>query len=974
MTMSNPRPQKTTRSRLRPGHRQLLAVVVGLGIFMLADTLYLLANRAAELFGLSYFAVTETSLPKFYQTMVLSHTGVGIALFVLAVAFVELHLPLVWRRSRRRAIATGVTTIGLGLLLTVTGLFILSAANNRENRWAFWCHVGAAALLPLFYLLHRRISLWKPSPRSYRTVPAAIAAVTLAAIALHGLTYDSEDYTAAAQEAFAEGTHLGPGSKTRQLDAGANHVMANFVPAQSPFFPAATTTTTGSYLPSRIITRGNLPDAEQLSGDLRTHGFVVEEQIGAHMCVTCHADVVDQWSKSAHRFASFNNPFYEATIEDMREAAVAGNAEVDAHISYFTNSAAPNQREDLTGKEALVKSKWCSGCHDPALMLAGKMTSDIDRNSPQAQAGLTCLACHAIDHIHNVTGNGNYNIADEQEDPYLFAEADEGFRRFVHDTAVKARPAVHKRQMLKPFFRSAEFCATCHKVSLDTRVNNYRWLRGQDEYDNWHDSGVAINASRTFYLPAAKRVCQDCHMPLEDAVLGDVAAKNGKVRSHRFLAVNTALPFLRGDSETIERIEAFLRDGKLRVDVFALRQSGTEVLAPAGAVTVTAGERLEIDVVVRNLGVGHTFPGGTNDSNEGWLEITVSDDAGRPIAISGHVRADGHVDPRAHFYRALMVDRQGQAIHKRNAQDIFAPVYVRVIGPGTADVAHYEFVVPEQSDGASLTLAARLLWRKFDRAYSEFAFANNRKGFANFDRVPELPITAIASQELRLTVGSIPGGGAPAPASSWGRYNDYGIGLLLQGDTRGAMSAFEGVARLAPQRLDGPRNMARVALRDGHLEQAYEHLGRCETLAAGDAQTAWVWGVAHQKNGRYAESALAYRHVLGSFPEDRAAWRNLGRVLYLDGQFEQALIALDEVLAIDPEDRVAHYHRMLALRGLGRESEAARAETAYQYHQIDESAQEVTRRYRLHNEADNLEVQKIHVHGLTTLAVQDPDA
>ncbi|MEE2832765.1 MAG: hypothetical protein VYD18_10455 [Candidatus Latescibacterota bacterium] len=72
--------------------------------------------------------------------------------------------------------------------------------------------------------------------------------------------------------------------------------------------------------------------------------------------------------------------------------------------------------QELRGRESLVKSKWCSGCHDPALMLAGRMSGEIDRRSPEAQAGLTCLACHAIDRIHDQTGNANYNIADHQED------------------------------------------------------------------------------------------------------------------------------------------------------------------------------------------------------------------------------------------------------------------------------------------------------------------------------------------------------------------------------------------------------------------------------------------------------------------------------------------------------------------------------------------------------------------------------
>ncbi len=70
-------------------------------------------------------------------------------------------------------------------------------------------------------------------------------------------------------------------------------------------------------------------------------------------------------------------------------------------------------------------------------------------------------------------------------------------------------------------------------------------------------------------------------MPPEPAVLGDLAAKSGQVRSHRFLAVNTALPFLRGDEDTIQRIETFLQDEKLRVDLFALRRGDGEVIYEA---------------------------------------------------------------------------------------------------------------------------------------------------------------------------------------------------------------------------------------------------------------------------------------------------------------------------------------------------------------------------------------------------------
>ena len=117
-----------------------------------------------------------------------------------------------------------------------------------------------------------------------------------------------------------------------------------------------------------------------------------------------------------------------------------------------------------------------------------------------------------------------------------------------------------------------------------------------------------------------------------------------------------------------------------------------------------------------------------------------------------------------------------------------------------------------------------------------------------------------------------------------------------------------------------------------------------------------------QEDGKYEEAIGAYRRVLQQFPEDRAAWRNLGRVYYLNSQFEEAIEAMGEVLKIDPEDRVAHYHKMLAYRALGLTEQAEAAEIAYKRYKIDESAAEVTQAYRLKHPQDNLESQAIHIH------------
>ena len=119
---------KKRRSRLTPLQQRALIVVVSLGIFMIADTLYLLVNRLGELLEIGYFAATAVSLPKFYQGMVLSHTAVGLILVLIAMLFVLWHLPAVWRKSRKRAILTGLFTVIHGLS-TVTKYLILLSYN-----------------------------------------------------------------------------------------------------------------------------------------------------------------------------------------------------------------------------------------------------------------------------------------------------------------------------------------------------------------------------------------------------------------------------------------------------------------------------------------------------------------------------------------------------------------------------------------------------------------------------------------------------------------------------------------------------------------------------------------------------------------------------------------------------------------------------------------------------------------------------
>lgn len=932
-----------------------------LAAVMFADSLFLLSVRISANLGLEWLAGLDTSIPWFFQAAVLLHTGIGLTLTAVAAVFLGGHLRVVWKRRQSSSVSSGVLLGLCGSILLATGFVILTDAASRDNRWVWWLHVLCASAMLGAYLRHRFVSIARPAVANLGRFAAVVLTSTAAFMIVHALSARGVISTPEARAAFVMGRSTGPGSKNwpePSFDiSGAE--PAGFVSPLSPFFPSPVTTTSGWFLPARIITRGERPSG--VAEEVRERGFSTESPIGAATCERCHQDIVDQWASSAHRFASMNNPFYEAAIHLLRDSALATNEWVDAHVREFP---------DVADSVGAVKSKWCAGCHDPSLMLAGDMANPLDRETVEAQAGLTCLACHLIDEIHDNTGNGNYNVADDYEDQYLFAAAADGtFGAFLHDAAMKAKPAAHRARMLKPFFRNGEYCATCHKVSLSPPINNYRWLRGQNEFDAWHDSGVSTNAARTFYMPPVAMVCQDCHMPLEPAPLGDVAAENGMVKSHRFLAANTALPFIRGDQETVGRVEDFLRGGKLSVDLFALRFESSAVPVMAferSHAELVAGERVTFDVVVRNLGVGHTFPGGTNDSNEGWLEFTVRDETGQVIASSGSLLDDRTVDRAAHVYRSVMLDGEGNPILRRNTQDAHVTVFANVIDPGTADLAHYEFVVPPSLRGSNLSVGVRLLWRKFNRGYSEFAFETNPGGFRNFDAVPDLPVTEIASDSLTIAVVGAPGQpSADVAVDDWIRFNDYGIASLLEGNTRTAFLAFEKVATLTPERMDGPLNLARVAIADGNIPVAYDYLRRSEEVAPGDARAAWVWGVVLQEDGRYEEAASAYRRVLEVFPGDRTAWRNLGRTLYLDRKYEAAIAAFDSVLTIDPEDRVSFYHQMLSFRALGREDEAERAATAYEYYSIDEAAQSLAQRYLLDNPDINLMTQRIRTHRLT---------
>ena len=180
------------------------------------------------------------------------------------------------------------------------------------------------------------------------------------------------------------------------------------------------------------------------------------------------------------------------------------------------------------------------------------------------------------------------------------------------------------------------------------------------------------------------------------------------------------------------------------------------VAAPidASGAVLEPGSTVRVDVVVRTRKIGHFFPGGTVDAFDVWLELQAKDADGRVIFWSGNVEdgGKGPVEPGAHFYRSYQLDGEGNPINKRNAWQARSVLYVRLIPPGAADVAHYRVQVPKDAKGPH-QFTAKLNYRKFTRYYTQFAYAGEPQARPGSRAAGQRPTTAC---EYEFPVNAIP--------------------------------------------------------------------------------------------------------------------------------------------------------------------------------------------------------------------------
>jgi hypothetical protein len=416
----------------------------------------------------------------------------------------------------------------------------------------------------------------------------------------------------------------------------------------NPFYPGEITTTDG-----RIVRGDRIPTAE--------------------FCAQCHAKEYREWVVSIHA-VSGPDVLYDLTIEANEKA-----------------------HRNRLGTE---KIRWCESCHEPVSLLTGQTNPlAVVGPSPAAREGTTCVVCHTAVKAEPLVGNAALTLAlnelQDYWDPALILAAPE-----QHAKAMQAK--AHN-----PLMGHAALCGACHTEIRPAAVAGYEEMHLQDTYDEWRRS---VYASMGVH-------CQDCHMSPNPAEYVAELKRTGRKPerrglSHRFVGINYVLTsadlpnnlivFLRGgyppgDISTEEWKAELLTQREL---ILALLREAADlrIEAPEPAVP---GKPWRWDVIVTNSGAGHDLPTGPRDQRFMWLEVKVTDAAGRTLYHSGWFDPKtGEIDPDAVIYLKILRDKAGNVIKRHILFDAHTIEYTRKpIPPKGQDRVPYLVELPSDVQG-----------------------------------------------------------------------------------------------------------------------------------------------------------------------------------------------------------------------------------------------------------------------------------
>jgi tetratricopeptide (TPR) repeat protein len=642
---------------------------------------------------------------------------------------------------------------------------------------------------------------------------------------------------------------------------------------ESPFLPSNATSVNGQFLSPKAF-------------------------YNAQYCGHCHQEAYHQWRQSVHSNA-FRNPWYLKNVNL------------------------------LIAEKGVQYSRHCEGCHNPVALLSGDLSQGMPKKRPFEDEGLTCSTCHSILST-DATGTGSYVMGIPA---VLVDEKGEPVTRPVSDAEILSHLDRHSKAVMRPLYKTPEFCAACHKAAIPRSLDEYKFLRAFTVYDEWQGASFTKQSPLPFYRKDVVSTCQTCHMKSEPLAPGasDPGAKDGQFKSHRWLGANSLMAAFYKYDEQAEKLVAFLKDGPLgggvlNVDIFALEKENATatgkdqpLVAPLGltSFSIAAGETLVADVVIQNKGIAHSYVPEQRDFYESWVNFTVKDAAGKVISESGFIQPDGNLDPSAHSFTNRLINTKGELndLHQIWHNRVLA--YNNTIQSGRSQLVRYRFRLPKDISG-SVSVSATVKYRRFNQHFIDYAMDQTVQ-----QHYP-MPIIDVASQTRTLKIGDNPPiTPAPEENKEWMRWNNYGIALLDAQQYDPSVRAFKQVAALRPDYADAYTNMAVVEISWERYNDAKPNLAKALALLPGDPRALYYRALVERNAGQVKEAIEDLKAMLAKYPLSKDGLRELGFSYYQQHDYAESKAQYEKLQAIDPDDLAAHYQLAILYRRLGEKQKAA---------------------------------------------------
>ncbi len=642
----------------------------------------------------------------------------------------------------------------------------------------------------------------------------------------------------------------------------------------------------------------------------------------AEYCAHCHPQAYAEWRQALHS-NSFRTPFYRTSVNILMHT------------------------------KGIEFTRHCDSCHNPIGVVSGALAPDSHIDRKFDQDGVTCMTCHAIQSLQPPTGNGSYVMGV----PAVIV--DENGKRIpgeVPDDEIMKHPERHAQAVMKSFYRTPEFCASCHKANLPNALNGYKWIRAFTAYDEWQNSKFSQRNPLTFYSSDFFS-CQSCHMMREIAKPDEYGAKRNTFASHRWLAGNTAVPFYYGFDEQLRQTIEFLKSGMyLNVDLFALKKvAADKMVAPLGstAFSLAPNDLVQVMVVIQNKNIGHSLIPEVRDLYQAWVEFTAKDGAGKEIYHSGFLTPDGMLDERAHSFTNRPVDSTGNFVDNHKVWTIHSVAYDNTIQSGRSALVRYQFRIPPGAK-SPITVTAQVNYRHLRQSYLDNVFGKDH---------PAYPVVELASRSRTLNLGAN-GAAAPDPHDNpdWMRWNNLGIAYLDELQYADALAAFEHVLKLRPDYADVYINLALTDIEWEKYEMARPSLEKALKLSPWNARALYYLGLIERRAGNCESELADLEEVVKQYPESRDARRELGISYYQQHRYEDARQQFEALQRIDPDDLAAHYNLAVIYRRIGLKEKASEQAALFATKQVDPGAPAYSLDYLRKHPEISVESVPWHLH------------